>query len=278
MATEDKMNGDTEQAQPATDLQPDAEDQLATGQTIQGDTEGQPAADPAAPEDEPMIPKSRFDEISLKAQQAEQEAEALRQQNLLYQTAQQYAPQPQTQGQQQPQTDPYSGLDDDDYVPVAVVKAREQQFAQTIQQQVDQQVRAGVFQATHADYSELVLGKPNPITGQQEYSPHLMSALNKNPAMAQIMRQQQDPIARMELAYTLAKAEKDAVEKNSKTTQATNQRQNVQATVNAQMQPMPSSAMGGGGDINTATAIENMSEEEWAKLDADLMSGRLDPR
>ena len=263
------IDGDTT-AQPATDQITDAEDQLAIDPT-EGDTEGQVAADPTAPVDEPMIPKSRLDEISLKAQRAEAELEQLRQQNLLLQTVQQYAPQ-----QQQPQQavdDGWSDLEDDDYPSKAQVTKREQ----ALLQQVRTEIAVNDFRSTNRDYDEVV-GAVDHTTGQFKASPHLQAALTKNPAMNQLLSRQTDQLSAMRLAYQLADSERKIAELSATTQDTTNRQRNAQATVSAQTRPMPASAAGGGGDVNQNAAVQGMSDAEFDALDRQVMSGQFDQR
>jgi len=274
MADKNKTNGDTTEAQPATGQTPDANDQLAIDPKL-GDTLGQPAADPPAPVDEPMLPKSRYDEANTRAQAAEEKAELLQQQMLMMTTAQQYNPQVQPQQSQQASTDPYDGFEDDDYVSVAAARKSQQAFATQIQQQVNQQIQVSGFQAGHPDYAEVV-GTQNQLTGQFEMSPHLTTALTNNPAMTQLLKSQQHPLAAMQLAYQLATSEKAKVAKNQSQQTTTYQQQNARITASAQTAIMPGSAVGGSGEINNEAAASGWSDAEFAALDAKVMSGQLE--
>jgi len=267
-------DGDTTQAQLATGQQPDANDQLAIDPTQVGDTEGQVAADPAAPADEPMIPKSRLDQIIAKEQAAQEKLELIQQQMLLMQTAQQYAPQA-PQAQQQPASaDPFDGLEDDSYVEVAAARQSLKTFQQEIQSQVNQQIQIGLFQAQHPDYNEVV-GAMNQFTGQFEYSPHLTQALTTNPAMAQLLQQQRNPLSAMQLAYQLGNSVKAKTVKQQTQNNTTLQQQYARNTAAAQTAVLPASAVGGGGEVNRRSATSRMSDAEFAELDAQIMSGQL---
>ena len=271
----DKMTNGDITAQPATGQEPDANDQLAIDPTQVGDTEGQAAADPAAPVVEPMIPKSRLDEESAKAVAAAQEAALLRQQILLMQTAQQYAPQyaPTPTAPPAP-VNPYEDLDDDDYVNVGAARQREQALSQQIQRQVDKQIQVGLFQARHQDYNEVV-GAVNPATGQFQYSQHLTAALTKNPVMAQILQQQTDPLQAMQLGYDLAAKERAASIPIPTAPNAAHLRQNALNTASAQTNPMPGSAVGGSGEVNSEVSVSAMDAAAFAELDRQVMSGKF---
>ena len=268
MPTPNDMTNGEIPAQPATGQEPDANEQLAIAPTT-GDIEGQPAADPAAPADEPMIPKSRLDEESAKAAAAAEETERLKQQVLLMQTAQQYAPQPPAPAQQQASADPFDGMEADDYTTVG----QQQAYAAQIQSQVEQQIQVGLFQARHLDYNEVV-GSMNPATGQFQYSSHLTQALTKNPAMNQLLQQQTNPVAAMQLAYQLANAEKPAPTAPAPTN-AAHLAQHAQNTASAQTAPMPGSAVGGAGEVNSEASVQGMSDAEFAQLDSQVMSGQF---
>ena len=269
----DQMTNGDITAQPATGQEPDANDQLAIDPTT-GDTEGQAAADPAAPVVEPMIPKSRLDEESAKAVAAAQEADLLRQRILLMQTAQQYAPQAPTPTAPPAPVNPYEDLDDDDYVNVGAARQREQALSQQIQRQVDKQIQVGLFQARHQDYNEVV-GAVNPATGQFQYSQHLTAALTKNPVMAQILQQQTDPLQAMQLGYDLAAKERAASIPIPTAPNAAHLRQNALNTASAQTNPMPGSAVGGSGEVNSEVSVSAMDAAAFAELDRQVMSGKF---
>jgi len=267
-------NGDTT-AQPATGQEPDANEQLAIAQPT-GDTEGQVAADPNAPADEPMIPKSRLDEKEAKVQEAEAKLAERDQTILMMQTAQQYAPQPQPVTQPTPTApapaNPYGDLEDDDYISVGAAKQAQQAQAAQIHTAVDKQIQIGLFQASHQDYAEVV-GSTNPATGQFQYSQKLTEALTKNPTMAHLLQSQIDPLAAMQLAYQLANSEKPIP--TAPAPNAVHLAQNAQNTASAQTAVMPGSAVGGSGEINSDAATENMSEAEFEALNAKVMSGQF---
>lgn len=274
MADNNMTDGDTTQAQPATGQQPDAHDQLAIDPTKVGDTQGQAAADPHASADEPMIPKSRLDEVSAKAQEAQEKFELLQQQINLMQTAQQYAPQAQQAQQVPTPSNPFDGLDDDDYTTVGAAKQGMKNFQQEIQSQVNQQIQIGLFQAQRPDYNEVV-GAVNQFTGQFEYSPHLVQALTTNPAMAQLLQQQKNPLSAMQLAYQLGNDVKAKTGKKQTQDNTTLQQQYARNTATAQTAVIPASAVGGGGEVNRRNATARMSDEEFARMDNEVMSGQF---
>ena len=130
------------------------------------------------------------------------------------------------------------------------------------------------FEANHPDYGEVV-GSLNPTTGQFQYSEHLTQALTKNPAMGQLLQSQTNPLQAMQLAYQLANSEKPAAAKTPATPTAKDLAQNALNTATAQTAAMPGSAVGGSGEINSDAAVEKMSTDEFAALDAKVMSGQL---
>jgi len=276
---EQQTNGDTIQAQPATGQpSPSEEDQLAIGQP-QGDTTAQPATDANAQVDEPMIPKSRLDEVSQKAVDAEARAAQLEQQMAIMAASQQqgqYAQQQQQQPAPQPE-DPYADYADYDYVPIEAARETHRALENRVSQQIAV-VQEQVFQVMHPGFDDLV-GKQNPITGQFEMSSHLTNVLTKNPLATKALQNLPTQQAMKEMAYTLAKqeAEKTAASQQQQTNQAAaDQQMYVDNTVSARTGPAPASSVGGDGGVNAQANIGSMTDHQFDAHERRVMAGDFD--
>jgi len=273
---ENMTNGDTE-AQPATGQNDtSAEDQLAIDRT-QGDTTAQPATDATAPVDEPMIPKSRLDEVSQKAAEAEARTAQLEQQ-MAFMASQQQAAQAAAAPQAPPQeVDPYAEWDDYDYVPLEAARARDKQVKEEFDGRI-QAIQNEVFAVTHPDFDNIV-GKQNPITGQFDMSEHLTKALTKNPLATQTLQSQPNQDAMRRYAYQLAKQEADIADQaaaNLNQQNAADKQQYVDNTVSARMQPVPGSSVGGDGGLNANTNVEGMNDAEFDEHERRVAAGDFD--
>lgn len=272
---EQTANGDN-QTQPATGQPKPVQDQVVPDNR-NGDTPAKPAPDATTPAEEPMIPKSRLDEISQKAAEAEARAAQLEQQMAIMATSQQYAAPAQPAAQPQAPEDPYAGLENDDYVQVEAARAREQALKTDFDNRINQ-LSEQVFAVQHPNYDQVV-GQVNPATGQFVISEHLQQAITKNPAMAQIIRSQADPMAAKAMSYQIAKAEMDLAQSQTTPNPAQVQADReafVNNSVSALTQPTPASSVGGDGAVNDATNYGGMSDAEFAAEEQAVLSGQFD--
>lgn len=221
-----------------------------TGQPVQGQ-EGETAQVAAVPEEttgetpqnatgteEPgPVPYDRFKEVNDRMKAAEQQAAQLQQFMM------------QQQQPQQPQGDPFQqfieqqGIGQDGFVSPDDLR-KVGQFFQQQQQQTLQQQQQETWLAAHPDY----VGVVTTPTGQP--SEQLMNAIKNDPALGVSLKRNWDPV----LAYHAAKA-------YTPTQPSVNP---VQQIKSGQVAPQGiSAATGGGGQTDTATMVQGMSNEEF---------------
>lgn len=278
MATENDQlaNGDTS-AQSATGQPNPVQDQVAPDQT-NGDTPAQPATDANAPQE----PQVDANEQLLQTQQQFAELQANYQQ--LQQQVQMMAATPQqpTAAQPAPQAateeDPYSEWDDYDYVPLEAARARDAELRKTYNERF-QSVEQRLFDATHQDYAQVV-GQVDPTTGQLTMSEYMKSAITKNPALVQWIKQQPNEISAKDVAYQIAKQEMQLTKANTTPPPNAAGQTAAQAyaenSATARLQPGSAAAVGGDGAVNTNANVAAMADNDFDAHERDVLAGRFD--
>lgn len=237
------------------------------GESVKSETNAQVAE---VQTQEPMLPKSRFDEVNQRMQKSEQEAALLRQQIEIL-SRQQSQGQPQQKEPLRKQVIKRLGLENEVYLTV------EQQIA--VDEQVDQirqqQMMAQNFYQSHTDFTEIV-GSVNPVTGQFVASDYLRDAIRNHPELTGLDTMVVNNPGAASYAYSVAK-----MAKMLKELQGTSQvsQQSLQAVQNQQnlinkMSPMSS----GGGAISSdlSSKVANMTDAQFQQHLADVRSGKYD--
>jgi len=197
------------------------------------------------------IPYERFQEVNNKVKELEQQVQLARQQIALYQANMQQ------QAQQPPQQLPnfYDGLEDDDVMTVAEAK----KATQAMVQQFSSAINELQFLVQHPDYHQLV-GTP------QQLGEPLKQAILKNPQIMMEIRQSPNP---MLTAYNYAKMAQ-AVMNNQQAQQQINPA--AAAAIQAATRPGSASMVANGGAFNAANRFASMSDEEFARFEAEILS------
>ena len=197
------------------------------------------------------IPYERFQEVNNKVKELEQQVQLAQQQIALYQANMQQ------QAQQPPQQLPnfYDGLEDDDVMTVAEAK----KATQAMVQQFSSAINELQFLVQHPDYHQLV-GTP------QQLGEPLKQAILKNPQIMMEIRQSPNP---MLTAYNYAKMAQ-AVMNNQQAQQQINPA--AAAAIQAATRPGSASMVANGGAFNAANRFAAMSDEEFARFEAEILS------
>ena len=197
------------------------------------------------------IPYERFAEVNNKVKELEQQVQLAQQQIALYQANMQQ------QAQQPPQQLPnfYDGLEDDDVMTVAESK----KATQAMVQQFSSAINELQFLVQHPDYHQLV-GTP------QQLGEPLKQAILKNPQIMMEIRQSPNP---MLTAYNYAKMAQ-AVMNNQQAQQQINPA--AAAAIQAATRPGSASMVANGGAFNAASRFAAMSDEEFARFEAEILS------
>lgn len=192
------------------------------------------------------IPYERFAEVNNKVKELEQQVQLAQQQIALYQANMQQ------QAQQPPQQLPnfYDGLDDDDVMTVAEAK----KATQAMVQQFASAINELQFLVQHPDYHQLV-GTP------QQLGEPLKQAILKNPQIMMEIRQSPNP---MLTAYNYAKM--------ASMQQQTTVNPAAAAAIQAATRPGSASMVGTNGGFNAANRFASMSDEEFARFEAEILS------
>lgn len=220
--------------------------------------------------EEPMIPKSRFDEINNRMKQAESNSELLKQQlEILARQNQQI--QPPTKQSVREQVIKKLGLENEVYLTV------QQQIA--VDNEVDmirnQQMQHTSFIGSQADYQEIV-GTINPYTGQLIPSPYLQQAIKNNPYLTGLdSLAAQNPAFSM-LAYTVSKQAKmlNELQNASQVSQQTLQAVQNQQNIINRVSPMSSSAVG--GSVTQQQDVGSMTDEQFQRYLQRVANGEFD--
>ena len=205
------------------------------------------------------IPYERFAEVNDKVKDLEQKVQMSQQQLALYQANMQ-----QPQQQQQPETpDFYDGLDDDDIMTVAQAKQATEAMTQKFQSSLSELQ----FMVQHPDYHDVV-GTP------QNLGEPLKNAITQNPQIMTEIRSSPNP---MLTAYNYAKMVQKTEQPQTNPAfaqQQVKQQTNpeAQAAINAATKPGSASMAGGGSGFNQANLFANMSDDEFAKYEAEVLS------
>lgn len=197
------------------------------------------------------IPYERFAEVNNKVKELEQQVQLAQQQIALYQANMQQ------QAQQPPQQLPnfYDGLEDDDVMTVAEAK----KATHAMVQQFSSAINELQFLVQHPDYHQLV-GTP------QQLGEPLKQAILKNPQIMMEIRQSPNP---MLTAYNYAKMAQ-AVMNNQQAQQQINPA--AAAAIQAATRPGSASMVANGGAFNAASRFAAMSDEEFARFEAEILS------
>lgn len=197
------------------------------------------------------IPYERFQEVNNKVKELEQQVQLAQQQIALYQANMQQ------QAQQPPQQLPnfYDGLEDDDVMTVAEAK----KATQAMVQQFSSAINELQFLVQHPDYHQLV-GTP------QQLGEPLKQAILKNPQIMTEIRHSPNP---MLTAYNYAKMAQ-AVMNNQQAQQQINPA--AAAAIQAATRPGSASMVANGGAFNAANRFASMSDEEFARFEAEILS------
>lgn len=221
--------------------QPVAEPTGDTGQPAPGQQQGVTESQPAP---EQTVPYDRFKEVNEAKKAAEQENANLRAQfSLLQQTVSAPPPQPQSRDI----VAELESTDGEEFVQVKQLKPLVQQFRQTIAATQQAAAREG-FVKSKADYGELV-GSVNPF-GQFVPSEHFQKVLAADPELVQELG---NPATAPRIAYRAAKTFRLEQELNQ-TRQQVSQRE-VTQQVNLRTNPLPVSAVGGGGAVQRGSEL-----------------------
>lgn len=250
---------DVNNAQPVTEqgVTADSPSVGDTPQVAAADGVNQPTTDAGTADgqqaQEQMIPKSRFDEINARMKAAEERSQqAMTQLQLLKANAQQRPEQKQESmflsvAKQLGYNDDFLTTEQQAHVMDTILTQQMQQQQATIKQQQ--------FLAQHPDF-EKVVGKMNPVTGQFDFAPPLMRQIQKNPSLVQTL--QNHPEGGM-IAYSIAANDPEYL---NETTNAKAEKV-VTTTKKPVEAPKSISNIPGGGSLNKADAIRQMSDAEF---------------
>lgn len=294
-ATDPQTTGDIQQDQAGATGQPDrdmgqdpglADPNLQTGDQDHGAT-GQGGSSDDSLTDREKAFRTRAEDERSKRQQLEADMTQLRNQVQMLQGMmgagaghgygqQQYGQQ--NQGQQATKEERYRqflaqrGIDPDGYLTPLQQASLMEEFVNAS----SSQIRAETFQQVTPDYQGMV-GQWNQFAGQYQTpdgapSP-LQRALNRSPYLRQAL--QNNPNAAV-AAYQAAKDQIQLEQYQNQFSQA--QDQDRRAQNRAQTQPLPGVAAGGGGALNQAAQIGQMSIEspEWSDYDRRVRAGEFD--
>ncbi len=227
---------------------PAAEEQVNQNQGQQAAPQAnQPQAPPQS------IPYERFQEVNNKVKELEQQVQLSRQQIALYQANMQNA---QAQQPQQQVPNFYEGLEDDDVMTVAEAK----KATQAMVQQFSSAINELQFLVQHPDYHQLV-GTP------QQLGEPLKQAILKNPQIMTEIRYSPNP---MLTAYNYAKMAQMSMQDGKQQQQQPNQ--TAAAAIQAASRPGSVSMVANRGALNAANRFAAMSDEEFAKYEAEVLS------
>ena len=239
----------------------------------QGTQQGQQNQQQAQQQTPESIPYERFSEVNNKVKELEQQVQMSQQQIALYQANMQNA---QAQQPQQQLPNFYEGLEEDDVMTVAEAKKATQAMAQQFQASIGELQ----FLVQHPDYNQLV-GTP------QQLGEPLKQAILKNPQIMTEIRHSPNP---MLTAYNYAKMAQMSMNNqqqqvNPAFVQAQQQQQEFNnpaqqqqinpaaaAAINAAQMPGSASMVGTNGGFNAANRFASMSDDEFAKYEADVLS------
>jgi hypothetical protein len=211
------------------------------------------------PATENTIPYDRFKEVNDAKKAAEQERDFLR-----------------SQMSMQPQHQPATlydqvvtelGLKDE---PFHTPEMTGQIFNKMFQY-ISVNQEAAAFVSSHPDYSEVV-GTLDPSTGQFKPAAALQRVISKNPSLAKAVFS--SPYSR-QLAYQLASSDPEyiASQKKSGITETDRAAADAKAAIEAaQRQASISAAATGGGNLDKAAVVSNMSKEEFAEYKAKIIA------
>lgn len=192
------------------------------------------------------IPYERFQEVNNKVKELEQQIQLSQQQIALYQANMQQ----QAQAQRPQMPNFYEGLEDDDVMTVAEAK----KATQAMVQQFSSAINELQFLVQHPDYHQLV-GTP------QQLGEPLKQAILKNPQIMMEIRQSPNP---MLTAYNYAKM--------ASMQQQTTVNPAAAAAIQAATRPGSASMVANGGAFNAASRFAAMSDEEFARFEAEILS------
>ena len=196
-------------------------------------------------------------------QQVTQELEQLKQQNAALQAQLAFfgqqpggEPTPQMQ-QEQPQQNPFEGLEDDDVLTVADVKKL---MAQVQKPAVDPNL--------YKEIQMLKLSVQEP-KWQETIKNYLPDMINSNPLLGQMIQNAPNPL---EAALHIAKLNPRYQQEQ----QQQQQQQAPQQIINQLMnKPASPDQFGGGGGVSKADKISAMSDEEFDKYVQEVLSGKV---
>lgn len=219
----------------------------AGGQTNLNQDVTTPQADLQGNQQPPKaIPYERFAEVNNKVKELEQQVQLAQQQIALYQANMQQ----QAQAQRPQMPNFYEGLEDDDVMTVAEAK----KATQAMVQQFSSAINELQFLVQHPDYHQLV-GTP------QQLGEPLKQAILKNPQIMMEIRQSPNP---MLTAYNYAKM--------ASMQQQTTVNPAAAAAIQAATRPGSASMVANGGAFNAASRFAAMSDEEFARFEAEILS------